>query len=855
MKPSLPGAPRASTVFDEALRRLLNDEALASFTDWFSAAMLAAVQSEHPVGPAEVDDALRYQRHMARQLWGYVPVPSNRWRARGLPKVERNDRCPCGSGHKYKQCCAALDQSPMPLPPDGLLMLALEAAEPQMLTREKTRQISATALGTTALQWNDNGQPDKTVSVLGPLFTDMKGLDGRHEIALDALVDAMQQLGQDRARRQLLDQVAQHPDKTLATAARCRLVSVLADQGELERAWQLFHETTRFNPNDPQLWPLELTLLLTQGRQEEARLRAPLLAARARQAGMNSLADSLVQMAQGGMESVYNAMGDQVDNPDELAWLALVNTTPEAPDTEALQSMYRVHRSDVEENGKVVTAVSISPVKALADLNQRWRRRFRVGKPDMIWLEGDVDGLLEDLAAAQTFLQKHPAAWLSAEVLDDLLLVAHELCDGDQPTPVLKAAQRLADHALAVLRALVGQAQFHWIDANNRPMLRCLAVAVELARTARDDARAVDLLRWGLALNPHDNHGWRGQLAPLLIDKGFFQEALNLMAHYPQDMPPSEHLRALALFGLGQKKEAEAVLHAAHQSHPLYLNTLLPETLDAPPDEPGPGLRVGGAMAAWYHRLEWRPLWVRSGALAWVRLLNLPEPAPLKAPKARKAAAPRKAGASGPLGTKGLFKPFGAKEEKRLQKTCSNYPRLHGLLQSVAWSPQLLMPNAWLPMAMGLHDRMPNSRTEATATKALNDALGATMQLYNHLNQQTMDHQGDNKPPLHELIAVVGLSDAAVFAWTAGFVQGCERSPAAWARAGHKVTGQTGPFGRLRALAARASAQEGQERVLQDDGRPLLLALEEDPPAQQLLFTSLAELWPVVVASRRAGGG
>lgn len=854
----IPTVPTMNTIFEEAIHRLLDDASLADFCDWFAPTMAADAQATHPVGPEDTAGALRYQRHVARQLWGHMPVPSNRWRARGVPKLERNAPCHCGSGRKYKQCCAEFEHMPLPLEPETLLVLALDAAGPQWLTGEKLRQVPAQALGYAALNWNDAGLADKTVAVIGPLFADPKGLDARHEVALDALVDAMLRLAQDRPRRELLDRMAQHPDKALATAARCRLVSVLADQGEMERAWKLFHETSRFNPNDPQLWPLELTLLLVDERQDEARLRAPLLAARARQAGLDDLAGELVRMAEEGMGAVHDAMHEAVDDETDLEWIALANATPEAPDPEALQALYRVDRHDIEQDGKTITAVSMRPVKKLAGLNQRWRRRFQVGKPDMTWLDGDVELLLEALPEALSFLQKDPSGWLSAEVLDDLLMAAFTLCDMDPPTPVLKAARRVADHALGVLRAIVGEGQFHWAEADNRPLLRCLAVAVKLARMARDDARMVELMRLGLALNPNDNHGWRWQLAPLLIEQGLHQAALDLMDRYPQDMPPSEHMRAVALFGLGQREEAEAVLRAAHQSHPVYLNTLLPETMDAPADEPGPGIRVGGAMAAWYHRVEWRPMWVRSGALAWARALKLPEPPPPKPPKTRKPAKPvaaRKTASSGPLGMKALSSAFGEKEEKRLKKTCSNYPRLHGLLQAVAWTPQVLMPSTWLAQAMDLHDRMPNSRTEATATKALHDALGVTSQLYNSINQGVLDRLGDPKPPLDDLLAVVRPSDEAVFAWAAGFMQGCELALAAWARAGHKVMGSTGPFGRLRALAARAPVLDEQGHMLQDDGRPLLQALNDSTPPPLLLVMSLAELWPVVVASRRAMGG
>jgi yecA family protein len=841
-------------IFNEAIHRLVDDQPLDAFCDWFALAAINASAPDEQGLPASDPVLLRQQRHRARLLWGVTPVPSNRWRARGLPKLERNAPCHCGSGRKYKQCCAAFEHEELPIPTDALLALALDAAEPKWLTGEKLRQVPPVALGDAAMRWNESGQSERTVAIVGPLFDQPKLLDERHEFALDALMDAMQQQGLEPQRRLLLDGMAQHPNKALATAARCRLITVLADQGEAEQAWKLFHDTSRLSPNDPQLWHLELTLLLSQDRQKEARLRAPLLAARARQAGFDDLAGMMIEMAEHGMEALSGLERDAQDDPTDLAWLALANATPDAPDLPALHAFYEVERFEVETKQDAGQAmVTLTPLKAQATLNQRWRRRFMVGKPNLTWLDADVDLLLQDLPQALAFLKKSPTAWLSAEVLDDLSLTAWQLCYQTAPSAVLKASQRVVDHAVAVLRALVGDAQLHWGYAEHRPLLRCLAVAIELAILDSNGPRALELLGWGLSLNPNDNHGWRELLAPLLMARGDHEAALALMAKYPDDTPPSEHLRAVALFALGRTDEAERVLREAHALHPLFLKALLPEQMNEPPPEPGPGERVGGVAAAWRLRTEHRPLWVRTGALAWAAALQLPDPPPPEPIKSRKTPAARPP-AKSPNSLTLMEKSFGLREEKRLRKTCSDYPRLHGFLQAVAWSPQVLMPNAWLSLVMDMHDRMPNSRTEVTAQKALNDTLGATMQLYNHVNQNRLDHLSEPVPSLDDMLQVVGEKDTEVFAWAAGFVQGCELAMAAWMRSGHKVTGDTGPFGRLRALAARAAASPSSEgRVQQDDGRPLLLSLSGDEVAPvDVLSAALTGLWPVAVAGSRS---
>lgn len=843
---------------DIAMRRLMDDESLDDFCDWFVKAKLAEPAVLQGMPDVPLADLARSLRHVARQFWGQMPYPANRWRARGLPKTERNGPCHCGSGRKFKQCCAEFDHAPFALTTESLQVLALEHAAPEWLTGHKLKEVPALALGHAAMGWNDAGEQERTIRLLGPMFLDLKALDERHEAAFDAYVDALQQQGQEIERRDLIDLIAQHPNKALATAARTRLVSILADQGEMSKAWQLFQETSRFNPNDPQLWHLELNLLLSQGRQQEARLRAPLLAARARKVGMDDLADVLVGMAEAGMGFLRDAAFDKEIDQYDASLIALTDAVPEQLDEKVLHSLYAVEVSSLGEGDARVDVAWVEPVKKMADVYRRWQRTFVVGKPDMTWLNGDVDGLIEALPEAQAFLEKNPQAWYCADVLDDLLMTALTLCDDESPTPVLDGAQRLAHHAVSVLRSLAGGAQIHWAVQAHRPMLRCLAMAVELTQMRLDEPAAINYLNLGLSLNPNDNHGWRTVLATLLMERGDYRDALSLMDRFPQDMPPAEHRRALALFNLDRKVDAEAVLREAHSAYPLYFKALMPKVMDAPPVEDERGYELGSAEAAWHFRIESRHLWVATGALAWAQSLQLPEPLAVKPKKPAKAPQPapsKKAGgkAGGAAGVMALGKDFSPKQEKLLRKICSDYPRLHGFLQAVAWSPQVLMPNAWTGAAMEMHDRMPNSRTEATATKALHDAVNATMTLCNHLNQTVIDHLGHAQPDLDPVRAVVGDEETAALSWAAGFFHGSETAAAAWARHGHKVVGVTGSFGRLRGLALRAELLRVQSHVKDDKGKPNLQVLSDQAAAWLDLQAALHDLWPVVRQARLTG--
>ncbi len=344
------------------------------------------------------------------------------------------------------------------------------------------------------------------------------------------------------------------------------------------------------------------------------------------------------------------------------------------------------------------------------------------------------------------------------------------------------------------------------------------------------------------------------------------------MAPYPNDFPPSDHLRALCHFALGQTDTAAQQLRAAHKAYPNYLKALWPEVLDAPPEDDRTVQPLGSEQEAWNHRADCRVVWLRTGALQWARDLKLPEPkvraakkpvlpkttkAPSQAatpslpkPAKKSSAAPRPKATAAPAPSIRSAVPktgFGAAQEQLLRQSFVDYPRLHGLLQAVAWSPSLLMPSAWMTPVMAM-DMQGNTAT------SMGTQLEATMELYNHLNALVLNTPAAEPAPVHEVMQLVAAGQAQAFAWAAGFVQGAALSSAAWARLGHKLHGGVGPLAQLNALAARAKTTPNGWRAVQDSGQPVLVGLSENAePAHALLEQALSELWRVVGPLRQGG--
>lgn len=854
-------------LFEEAIERLITDEPLELFSDWFSSQLSDQHGGQQAPTPEIGGELMLRHRAMARALWAAVPVPSNRWHPRTLPKTDRNDPCHCGSGRKFKQCCAQFGLAELPLDSANLLAVALAHATPDMLDAARVRLVPGEALGMAAMAWNERGHAAQTVQVLQPLFTTRDDLDFRFEMAFDALLDALLDLHQETTRYQLAERVGQFKDKKLATAARCRQVTMLCDRGEAQAAWNLFQATLRFNPNDPQLWHLELTLLLSEGRTDEAKMRGTALAAQARRLGHGDFAQTLQELGNRGFSALLDDDASKLPpDADELEWIALCGHTPATLDVQACRALYQITSIAAADSTGVPT-LEIRPKKALSDLYRRWSRNFEVVKPIMTQLQGDVDLLLDSLASAHEFLRLNPQAWLCMDLLDDLLLAAAEFSAQDAPGHVLRASRRLADHALTVLRALAGDTPVHilWSDTPSRPLLRTIAQAVDLALDMRDPSQAQTLMRWAMALNPNDNHGWRGVLVPLYLRESKYGDALKLLEEFPEDIPPAEHLRALALFAKGDTALAEVVLRAAHAVYPLYLDWLLPDEVATPKATEGPGIQVGGVESAWHHRLENRPVWLRTGALVWAKGLDLPAPKPAKAAKRPKNTALKSLRKPAKSSVPADISSFAQAQERHLRKYYADYPRLHGFLMAVGWSPDMIMPTQWIPVALALRNQQLEELPESKMLSQMNKDLDAISRLTNHFNDLVLSTPSANPAPLASLQALLAGDDAqAVYSWTAGFMQGSEMVAAGWRKAGRPVANGKRGFGELYALAAQAQpagngdpdAADGRPepwRARQSGGYPLLVGLDNGPlGAKETLLLVLEDLWHVVAPLRQA---
>ena len=167
----------------------------------------------------------------------------------------------------------------------------------------------------------------------------------------------------------------------------------------------------------------------------------------------------------------------------------------------------------------------------------------------------------------------------------------------------------------------LGRDRLEWGWLENRPFLRCLH---GLALARYDDGEieeAFGLFQELLSLNPNDNQGVRAIAMQALFKLGRFENALELIKQYPDDvMSETLYGRALALFKLGQRQEASVSLREAIEYVPMVAKELLKVKHRLPKTAMPEAVTVGGADEAYYYWEHCGQFWgENTEALEWLR--------------------------------------------------------------------------------------------------------------------------------------------------------------------------------------------------------------------------------------------
>ena len=263
-----------------AAAEILRDPDPAPFFEWIRDALPGLAPQLWANAPKDAAGRRSFLHVFARAIWDRMPRPDNQFRPRPLPKPERNQSCPCGSGTKFKHCCQPLAPLAAVFDKVSLLRFMLEQYPSRSYRDLPFAHLMPEEVAHVAWEWCEMGAAKRAAALLEPMLSDLPNLDARHAAGLWLLLDCYDALGKPRKKQKLIEAAMKAPDRQLASDATQRMATMLSDRGDHAGAWRLFAEAQRLTPDDPSLSHLEVILLISQGDRVRATERAKFWIAR-----------------------------------------------------------------------------------------------------------------------------------------------------------------------------------------------------------------------------------------------------------------------------------------------------------------------------------------------------------------------------------------------------------------------------------------------------------------------------------------------------------------------------------------------------------------------------------------------
>ena len=639
-------------LLQQAVRHILQHRDFDRFLRWMREAIPVAADDEQ-LSP---DDERQLAYVLGVAIWNALPRPDHDFLPLSAPVPAAAAPCPCGSGDRFDACCGTLLDgprsaselawdSPPELPPELLWELLLEELSDVDLQRAlRLRAVPQPLLARVADHWLAIDRPGRAVALLEPLFDGALGaLDERFEPALDALCDAYDALDHWKKKQSFLLRITDDGSPALKAAAWQRLSIMFIDEGEFDYAFEAFQQAQHHGPDSPGTALLEITLLAAQHLDEHARARALFWRHKLRRSGETGAGimqfleqasidpqDALVSSQEAAMDPLLvrlRAWIEQAVARDQPALgVALFDDPLEAGDARQLP-LFDADALPLPAGARSGSRFgALIPPPALRRLEQAWRRVFLASKPYSTRLIA-VDGerVWQD-DAWLTFLEAHPEAADSPDILDDIATALYDHPESSLPWVARVLLQPLLERAEALLRQTIEATDVEllpWSDERNRPTLRMLFRLYLLRAEAGAERSANEVLERLLVLNPRDNHGVRAELMNHYLRRGEDDKALALAHQFPTDvLADLAYGEVLALYRLGQQERAARVLHEAVGRLPRIPRFLLRKRIKRPVLSSA-GFTPGGDDQAWLYREAMRDVWeAEPGLLAWMKKLT-----------------------------------------------------------------------------------------------------------------------------------------------------------------------------------------------------------------------------------------
>jgi len=569
----------------------------------------------------------------ARQIWNSCPIPASDYHRDPLPKPRRNDKCACGSGLKFKQCC--LNLPPILLDDLPIWAFLLEVlSEDQLHAALASKQIPLELYAEIGAGWLEDGKPTKTVRLLEPLFKEGLKIDPHLGYAMNVLCDAFDQLGHFNKKTKFLKRIASS-NTAVSGDAWQRLTTILIDEGDLKAAAEAFKQAMRSQPEDPNLASLEVLLMIRQGKDDDhIKQRIRFWKQKLRRWGLeNEPIMALLETAEVNPQSAFVAGIEHALDPAFIAlrqWISDV-LQPREVSAYGMHIMDLLEDDDVQADSKVAHNHApqrregiLAPPPDIQEIERLWHELLPENKPFL------TQSLEQPEAWEQTkwlsFLQQNEQAADSLSILDDLVAILEGFPEIDWMGVADGIFEPIYDRARAILLKSIdaqgADITLPWPAMENRPALRLLyqrAMQSGVPGMPEEKQNLEELIK----INPGDNHGVRTLLINHYLRTGDDSKALELAHAYPEDiLVDLKFGEVLAHYRLGHQKESEALLRKAHYEHQLIARTLWRKRVKQPDLDPH-SVTMGGEDEAWLYRTDMRGVWESTpGALQWLRKIT-----------------------------------------------------------------------------------------------------------------------------------------------------------------------------------------------------------------------------------------
>lgn len=589
------------------------------FDEFAESLMLMAKATAHDMFP-KMDDEQREKCFfwVFVNLWNVAPLPHNAFQPDPIELPEMNERCLCGSGKKFGQCCNGLDMAEQPPRDFFWPFIARIWSKKTLLDYARRCAFPLEGAAIVADVLSQEGHSASAIKVLNPYLNgSAEGLDRSHSGVVDLYCDLCDEhYATDRTKLNFLSRMVEHRDEVIQAEAWQRFASYYQDRGDIEASRNALAEAMRADPGNPSHSLLELVLLISGGELEQARQRANfwLHSFRKREEEFPELVQTLREARKDPAAALGSLMiGERAGDVASDPLYRISNACREACNAPMAHYALEILPGPPEEGnfGRLV-----SPAKVQA-AEEGWRAvnplLHNFDEPGDVW-HSDAKWL--------RFLETQAGAWDSINVLADLLDLICNSPYAESPIDTLDISQMIAERAVSVSRqvALKNGTTLPWVVVENRPLLQALNHLINICTVKDLEQEAILCAEEYIALNPNDNHGFRSFLMNYYVEQALDDKGLALAEKFADDgSPDTLYGTVLMYYRAGNLQMAQTMLEAALEHLPKVASYLVKSKVKKPPMNDF-GIQFGGDDQAWLYRDTMRHVWLATpGCIEWLK--------------------------------------------------------------------------------------------------------------------------------------------------------------------------------------------------------------------------------------------